>query len=91
MVLTEALGSLCLHIAVEDLGCEPMSYAECFKLLENRGLAERAEELVRIVRLRNLLVHRYWSIDDAKVHESVKRNFGCVEDLMSRVERKYGL
>ena len=91
VVLTEALGGLCLHIAMEDLGCEPVSYAECFKLLESRGVAERAEELVRMVRLRNLLVHRYWSIEDAKVYEAVKRDFRCVEDLIGRVERKYGL
>lgn len=38
VVLAEALGSICLHIAIEDFGYEPKSYAECFKLLKDNGL-----------------------------------------------------
>ena len=91
VVLAEALGSVCLHIAIEGMGCEPESYAECFKLLETRGLITYAGEIVRIVRLRNLLVHRYWTIDDAKVYEAVKTDFGCVEELINRVEKRYGI
>ncbi|MBE0517485.1 MAG: DUF86 domain-containing protein [Methanophagales archaeon] len=28
--------------------------------------------------MRNLLVHRYWEVDDFKVYSSVKENFRCV-------------
>jgi uncharacterized protein YutE (UPF0331/DUF86 family) len=33
IVLAEALGSVCLHVAKEDLQQEPLSYSECFRIL----------------------------------------------------------
>jgi uncharacterized protein YutE (UPF0331/DUF86 family) len=91
IVLVEALGSICLHIAIEDLGKEPESYSECFKLLENRSIFIRAEEIIKLVRLRNLLVHRYWDIDDAKIYNSIKGNFKAIEQLIERIRERYGL
>jgi len=91
VVLVEALGSICLHISIEGFGREPRSYPECFKLLEERGLIDCSEDLVKIARLRNILVHRYWSIDDAKVYDSIKRNFKCVKQIIESVEMKYGI
>jgi len=91
VVLVEALGSICLHISMEGFGHEPRSYPECFKLLDEKGLIDCSEDLVKMGRLRNILVHRYWSIDDAKVYDSVKRNFKCVERLIESVEERYGI
>lgn len=42
-------------------------------------------------KLRNLLVHRYWVIDDRKVMSSVRENFKCVERFLKWVEERYGL
>src|SRR5208283_2809938 len=65
IVLAEALGNVCLHVAKEDLKREPLSYSECFKLLDKEGISDGcAKELTKLVRLRNLLTHRYWIIDD---------------------------
>ena len=91
VVLVEALGDIGMHVAIEDLGSEPRSYAECFKLLEAGGLIGPAEDLVRMVRLRNLLVHRYWIIDDARVYKIIKDNFKRVLELVEKVEEKYGI
>lgn len=91
VVLVEALGSLCLHIAAEDFKCEPESYSECFDLLEKRGLVSCAEDLIKLSRLRNLVVHRYWVIDDSKVYDSIRGNFICVQELVEGVSRKYGI
>ena len=90
IVLAEALGSMCLHITIEDFGYEPSSYAECFKFLGDKSLVD-SEELIKIARLRNLLVHRYWNIDDLKIYESIKNNFKCVEELLKAIEEKYGV
>src|SRR3989304_4029661 len=38
IVLAEAVGGICLHIAKEDLGQEPLSYSECFKILDEEGV-----------------------------------------------------
>jgi uncharacterized protein YutE (UPF0331/DUF86 family) len=40
---------------------------------------------VKIIRLRNLLVHRYWVIDDKVIYDAVKKNFRYVEEFIERV------
>ncbi|MFH2110831.1 MAG: HepT-like ribonuclease domain-containing protein [Candidatus Bathyarchaeota archaeon] len=49
-------------------------YADCFKRLgERKAIAEElAGRLASAARLRNLLVHRYWEIDDRRVYSSIK-------------------
>lgn len=91
IVLAEAVGSICLHIAIEDLGQEPKSYSECFVYIGGWSIIKHTEELIKIIRLRNLLVHRYWIIDDFKIYKSIKENFDCVEELLKAVENKYGI
>jgi len=90
IILAEALGSLCLHVAIEEFGYEANSYAECFKYIEEKGLLN-IKELIKIVRLRNLLVHRYWIIDDLKIYEAIKEDFESVEELLKNIEERYGI
>lgn len=79
IVLAEALGSICLHVAKEDLQQEPLSYSECFRLLDEEEVSDNcAKELTALVRLRNLLSHRYCIIDDNQVYNSIKNKLqGC--------------
>jgi len=52
------------------------------------GLPESlALRLASAARLRNLLVHRYWDIDDEKVYESVKEGLGDFEGFIDAVRR----
>ena len=41
-----------------------------------------------LIRLRNLLVHRYWTIDDKRIYASVKSNFESVKNFLKRL-REY--
>lgn len=91
IALVESLGSMCLHIATEDLAKEPGSYSECFKLLENEGLAVYSEEVIKIIRLRNIIVHRYWTVDDAKIYSSIKEDFKEIEELLIKIGERYGI
>ena len=91
IMLAETLGSPCLHIALDDLGEEPDSYSDRLQLLQSHGLAGTVKDLVGIVRLRNLLVHRYWEIDDEKVYKAIRGNFGELKKFIEQVEEKYGL
>jgi len=56
-------------------------------VLEEKAITDCAKDLIKIMRLRNLLVHRYWIIDDAEVYDSAKKDFGCV-DKVSKEHRK---
>jgi uncharacterized protein YutE (UPF0331/DUF86 family) len=92
IVLAEALGSICVHIAIEDLGQAPDSFSVCFELLDEQGICETcAEDLSGIIKLRNLLTHRYWIIDDQRVYDSVKNGFYAVDKFLEAVEEKYAI
>ncbi len=92
IVIAEALGSVCLHIAKEDLQQEPLSYSECFRLLDEEGISDNcAKELTVLVRLRNLLTHRYWIIDDSQVYNSIKNDFKSVNKFLKSVQEKYAI
>jgi uncharacterized protein YutE (UPF0331/DUF86 family) len=89
IVLVEALGSLCLHIVIEDLGKEPESAQECFKFLEEAHLISNSDNLIKIARLRNLITHKYWTIDDAKIYNAIKDNFKEVNELLMKIGERY--
>ena len=92
IVLAEALGGVCLHIAKEDLKREPVSYSECFMLLDEKGICGNcARDLAAMVRLRNLLTHRYWTIDDRLVYDSIKNDFNGVDKFVESVQEKYAV
>ena len=92
IVLAEALGSVCLHVAKEDLQQEPLSYSECFRLLDEEDISDNcAKELTALVRLRNLLTHRYWIIDDNQVYNSIKNDFKSVNKFLESVQDKYAI
>ena len=89
IVLVESLVSLCMHIAVEAYGKTPSSYRESVRFIAERLNMGCISDLESIVGLRNLLIHRYWTVDDERVYESVKENFHCVEGLLKRIEETY--
>ena len=91
IVLAEALASICLHIAAREFDYEADSYADCFFLMEERGFFKCSKDLAALVRMRNLLVYRYWRIDDELVYRSVVENFKCVEEFLKSVEERYEL
>ena len=92
IVLAEALGGVCLHIAKEDLRREPTSYSNCFKLLDKKGICEDcARDLAKIAGLRNLLTHRYWTIDDRRVYDSIRNDFRGVDRFVESVKEKYAI
>jgi uncharacterized protein YutE (UPF0331/DUF86 family) len=91
IVLAEALGSLCFQMATEELNRAPESYSQCFKMLEEEGICDCARDLTALVRLRNLLVHRYWVIDDSQVCDAIKSNFKAVEKFLERVKDRYAI
>ncbi len=89
IVLVEALVSLCTHIAVEEYGKLPSSYREALKTVVERHTPECVEDLEALAGMRNLLVHRYWVVDDAMLYSAVRNDFECVEKLLRKVEEVF--
>ncbi|MFW6111124.1 MAG: type VII toxin-antitoxin system HepT family RNase toxin [Thermoproteota archaeon] len=63
------------------------AYPQCFIRLEERGVVspDLAHRLAAAARLRNLLVHRYWEIDDQKVYNSVKEGLEDFQEFVKQV------
>ena len=65
LVAIEAALNLCYHVSAKKLKKAPDEYAECFGILGEAEIipGELAEELKKMARFRNLLVHMYWKMD----------------------------
>ena len=79
--------ALSYHIVRNVYGLEPATPAQSLRVLADRGLIrdEELDELVKLIRLRNLLVHRYWVIDDKRIYENIRRNFNAVKSFVRRI------
>ena len=75
----------------DRLGRPVEGYVEAMRFLAEGGFvnASLKEELVRLARLRNLLVHRYWVIDDQRVISEARR--GGVERIRRVLDELQGL
>ena len=87
IVIAEDLTTLSLHISRRLFGEEPETLLHAFRILRDKGFMNEEEyrDVVNLVKLRNLLVHRYWAIDDRRIHEDVKGNFKNVLSFIDRV------
>jgi uncharacterized protein YutE (UPF0331/DUF86 family) len=61
-------------ILLRETGARPTSFGEVFQMLGERGIIPRdlAAAMRRFAGLRNLLVHRYWEADDARLYRELK-------------------
>ena len=94
MEIVEAAVVMGLHILREHFRESIEGYAQVFKKLMECNVVSRdvGEVMIRFVRLRNLIVHRYWEVDNARMYREVReeelriaRRF--VEEVKSFVSR----
>ena len=88
--LVESSSTLGLYLLREGLGVERVeSYFDIFDRLAENGVISNAvrEGMKRLVRLRNLIVHRYWEVDDARIYREARGGgVRIVERLVEEVE-----
>lgn len=91
--LVEASATLCAHLLKSLRGVYVEGYSQCFMRLGETGIipVDLATRIARAARLRNLLVHRYWVIDDRRVYESIKGGLQDFEAYASLVAEVVGL
>ena len=76
IVAIEAALNLCYHVSAKKLKKTPSEYAECFEILGEANIIpqELAEELKKMARFRNMLVHMYWKIDYELTFDIIREN-----------------
>lgn len=80
----EACGNICVHILAKKVYKAPSSFAECFEHLHRAGIIneELSLKLRNMSRFRNILVHRYWEVDEKKILEYAKTNLDDFEQFL---------
>jgi len=83
----EAMANICNHILTRITGQVPKGYPDCFEKLSDANIItnESAVKLKKIAGLRNIIIHKYWQIDDRKVFKSTKENIGDFEEFLRQI------
>lgn len=89
LVTIEATATLCSHAVARLRHQTPTSYAECFEMLRSLDVVDEtlASRLTRMARFRNILIHRYWEVDDERVLEYARHNLGDFDLFLEAYER----
>jgi len=89
LVIQLVEAAICVHLLAEGFNERAESYPGCFARLGELGIVPRdlAARLAAAARLRNLLVHRYWAIDDRRVYESVREGLRGFEEFAKLVRK----
>lgn len=84
----EATGGICLHLAAKKLKRGAESLAHCFEIL-GEGLIDkkRADSLIKMSRFRNILIHKYWEVDEKRIYEYAKNNLEDFENFLKAVHQ----
>ena len=91
IAMIEGCISICTHISAKDLHKVPDAYTTCFKILADNNILseELAINLAKMSGFRNLLIHRYWEIDDKKVHQYINTELEDIHTYLKIVGDKY--
>ena len=87
--IVEGLAIVASRLA-EARGAVVEGYVEAMEFLVRAGVVDSrtGEGLAKLARLRNLLVHRYWRVDDERIVREAKRGgVKVVEEAIERVRR----
>ena len=81
----EALGSICVHVLARQFHVAVSNYASCFQELEDKEVisSELSGKLRKMIRFRNIMVHRYWEVDDERVLEYARND---VQDMLQMLK-----
>ena len=84
---TEAAIDICNHLVSRIGGRAPKDYADCFAVLEELRVIspDLARRLKKMARFRNLIVHLYWQVDNARVYEIVQNDLGDLEEYQRQI------
>lgn len=70
VVIVEALADISVTILEKDFNDAAESYREAFlKLVDHKVISlDTFNSIAKLVSLRSQIVHRYWTIDDLRIH-----------------------
>lgn len=84
----EAIADTCQHTLSKLKGLPCEGYVDCIvKAGENQVISKGlADKLKRLADLRNILIHRYWVINDEELYKQAQKNIGDFEDFVGQID-----
>jgi len=78
IVAIESSIDMCNHIISRNGYRVPEDYGDTYKVMSEKGAfdIEFSEQLVKMAKFRNRLVHLYWEVDDARIYKILEENLG---------------
>lgn len=82
IVAVEAIIDISNHIIASNSFRTPENYADTFQVLHQSGaLSEKiTDNLIKMAKFRNRLVHIYWEVDDDLLYSFLQQNLGDLAD-----------
>lgn len=92
LICIEAAASICNHLVAKTARQAPGSFTECFDAMRSLGALDDdlAQRMMRMARFRNVLVHRYWTVQPERVLQYARQDLGDLEAFLTRVGRFVG-
>ena len=92
LLAIEASLSICNHINAKISKKVPETYADCFIILGDSGVisTELAERLAKMAKFRNMLIHIYWEIDDARVYDIINEDLNDLRMYINDLKKFLG-
>jgi uncharacterized protein YutE (UPF0331/DUF86 family) len=83
----EACGRICSHVLAKKFFKSPSSFPDCFENLYSSKVIKKelSEKLRKMARFRNILVHRYWEIEDKKILEYARNNLEDFDQFLESI------
>ena len=84
----EAISDICQHLLAKTKGIACLGYVDCIVKAGQEGIITSAlsERLRRLADLRNIIIHRYWVIDDQKIFQETIENKRELADFVGQIE-----
>lgn len=87
IVAIESSIDMCNHIISRNGYRVPEDYGDTFKVMAEEGAFEQdfSEQLVKMAKFRNRLVHLYWEIDDTRIYTILENHLGDLKKFLNSI------
>lgn len=87
IVAIEICIDICTHLISRNGYRVPEDYGDTFKVMSEAGALDEAfsEELKKMAKFRNRLVHLYWEVEDKQVHEILRSRLGDFKRFLDSI------
>jgi len=87
IVAIESSIDMCNHIISRNGYRVPEDYGDTFKVMAEQGAFDQSfsEELVKMAKFRNRLVHLYWEIDDSRLYSILEDHLADLKKFLNSI------